>query len=43
MEVDDEAVARFMSAAHCDAEQAQFFLEACGGNHDRALHMFLGG
>ncbi|KAL4423405.1 hypothetical protein ABPG77_009983 [Micractinium sp. CCAP 211/92] len=41
MEVDDEAVARFMSAAHCDAEQAQFFLEACGGNHDRALHMFL--
>ncbi len=43
MEVNDEAVARFMSAAHCDAEQAQFFLEACGGNHDRALHMFLGG
>lgn len=41
MEVDDEAVARFMSAAHCDAEQAQFFLEACGGNHDRALHMFI--
>lgn len=41
--VDDEAVARFMSAAHCDAEQAQFFLEACGGNHDRALQMFLGG
>ncbi|KAL4443291.1 hypothetical protein ABPG75_011028 [Micractinium tetrahymenae] len=41
MDVDDEAVARFMSAAHCDAEQAQFFLEACGGNHDRALHMFL--
>lgn len=42
MEVDDQQLARFMEAAHCSLEQAQFFLEACGGSFDRALTMFHG-
>jgi hypothetical protein len=42
MEVDDQALARFMEACHCGAAEEQFFLEACGGSHERALAMFLG-
>ncbi|KAI7840654.1 hypothetical protein COHA_005675 [Chlorella ohadii] len=40
MDVDDQAIARFMEATHASAEQAQFFLEACGGDFDRAMNMF---
>jgi hypothetical protein len=42
MDVDDRELARFMEATHASADQAQFFLEACGGNYDRALSMFQG-
>lgn len=41
-DVDDQALARFMAEAHCSLDQAQFFLEACGGNHSRAIAMFYG-
>jgi hypothetical protein len=43
MEVDDRQLARFMEATHASFDQAHFFLEAAGGNYDRALSMFLGG
>ena len=42
MEIDDSAVARFVSATSCEPAQAQFFLEACGGNYERALEMHRG-
>jgi FAS-associated factor 2 len=32
-----EQIARFMDAAHCDADQARFFLEASGSNFDLAF------
>lgn len=37
-----EAVARFVSVTGADAQQAQFCIEACGGNVERALQMFYG-
>lgn len=40
--VDMDAVARLMSATGCDADQAQFLLEAANGNLEVARHMFLG-
>lgn len=40
MDVDDQAIARFMETTHASADQAQFFLEACGGNFERATNMF---
>ena len=42
MDVNDEDLARFIEATHCGVEQAQFFLEASGGNYDRALNLFYG-
>jgi hypothetical protein len=43
MEADDQQIARFMEATHTSFEQAQFFLEAAGGNYDRGVSMFYGG
>ncbi|EFN56883.1 hypothetical protein CHLNCDRAFT_144534 [Chlorella variabilis] len=40
MDVDDQELARFMEATHASFDQAQFFLEASGGNYERALSMF---
>jgi hypothetical protein len=42
MDVDDQELARFMEATGAGPDQAQFFLEACGGNYERALSMFYG-
>ena len=38
----DDELARFMDATGAGPDQAQFFLEACGGNYERALSMFYG-
>lgn len=35
-------VARFVSLTNCPADQAQFYLEANGGNFDRAVAMYYG-
>ncbi|KAL4854252.1 putative oxidoreductase YhdF [Chlorella vulgaris] len=40
MEADDQQIARFMEATHTSFEQAQFFLEAAGGNYERGVSMF---
>lgn len=41
-EVDSEEVARFVAVANCPADQAHFFLQATGGNFDRALTLYFG-
>lgn len=41
-DADDQQLARFLEATHCTVDQAQFFLEASGGNYDRAVTMYYG-
>lgn len=36
----EEAVAHFVEATGASVQQAQFCIEACGGNVDRALNLF---
>jgi len=38
----DEDLARFIEETTASADQARFFLEACGGNYARALQMYRG-
>lgn len=42
MDVDDQELARLMEATGAGPDQAQFFLEASGGNYERALAMAYG-
>lgn len=42
MEVEEQLVLRFIEMTECPVDQAQFFLEASGGNFDVALTMFSG-
>ncbi len=39
-DVDDHAVARFVEVTSATPEHATFFLQACGGNFDRAVQMY---
>lgn len=39
-DVNDEAVARFVSQTNATVDHALFFLQACGGNYDRAVEMY---
>lgn len=36
----EEAVAQFVEATGASVQHAQFCIEACGGNVDRALNLF---
>lgn len=38
--VDDETVARFVAATNATVDHALFFLQACGGNYDKAVEMY---
>ena len=42
MDVDDQAVARFVEVTSATPDHATFFLQACGGNFDRAVQMYQG-
>jgi hypothetical protein len=39
-DVDDHAVARFVEITSATPAHATFFLQACGGNFDRAVQMY---
>jgi len=41
-EVDDHEVARFVEVTSATPDHATFFLQACGGNFDRAVQMYQG-
>ena len=42
MQADHEQVARFVAATGVDSDQASFFLEACGGDLQRAVELYAG-
>jgi hypothetical protein len=42
MDVEEEDVLRLAEMAECNVDQARFFLEASGGNFERAVAMFYG-
>jgi hypothetical protein len=42
MDVEEQDVLRLAEMAECNVDQARFFLEASGGNFERAVAMFYG-
>ena len=42
VDIDDHTVARFVEVTSASPDHAMFFLQACGGNFDRAVQMYRG-